>query len=160
VSITIRTSRRGIHWCPLNGITALASGKKSGWKNGIELRNKTAQQFVNIPAAKLIEKLKCQAKIGGIEAVITEESHTSKASFMHPDQLPQYGDKEPKFSGKRPKRGLYKSNLGVLNAGVNGSYNILRKVKSKAFDGGDLKALPFMPSVLDPLRTHDFLQFV
>jgi len=43
----------------------------------------------------------------------------------------------------RVKRGLYKSELGLLNADVNGSYNIIRKVKSNAFDGYDLKARQF-----------------
>ena len=36
---------------------------------------------------------------------------------------------EVKFSGSRIKRGLYKSkNNLVINADVNGSYNIMRKV--------------------------------
>jgi len=36
------------------------------------------------------------------------------------------------FSGKRVKRGLYRSKTGILiNADVNGAYNILRKSKPK-----------------------------
>jgi hypothetical protein len=39
--------------------------------------------------------------------------------------------KKPIFSGKRIKRGLYKSSNGMfLNADANGAYNILRKTDS------------------------------
>jgi IS605 OrfB family transposase len=153
-------SRRVIDWCLANGINQLIIGKNDGWKNGIELGKKTNQQFVSIPHNKLISQLVYKAHLVGIDVVITEESYTSKASFLHADPLPKYGDKAPKFSGKRTSRGLYKSDKGILNADINGSLNIIRKVKSNAFDGYDLKALPFMPLVLDPLRTHDFLQVV
>ena len=97
----------------------------------------------------------------GIEVILTEESYTSKSSFLDNDHLPKYGDKKPKFSGTRVKRGLYKSLSGrLINADVNGALNMIRKVKSNAFNSYDLKALPFMPVTLDPLRTHntDFLQ--
>ncbi|WP_197285395.1 IS200/IS605 family accessory protein TnpB-related protein [Planktothricoides sp. SR001] len=149
-----------IDWCLANGINQLIIGHNDGWKNGIELVKQTNQQFVSIPHNKLISQLVYKAQIVGIDVVITEESYTSQASFLHGDPLSKYGDKAPKFSGKRTSRGLYKSDKGILNADINGSLNIIRKVKSNAFDGYDLKALPFMPLVLDPLRTHDFLQVV
>lgn len=59
-----------------------------------------------------------------------EESYTSKASFLDEDDTPVYKDVQdkPQFSGKRISRGLYQSKDGrVLNADVNGSYNILVK---------------------------------
>lgn len=135
-------------------------GKNEGWKNGIELGKKTNQQFVNVPHSKLIWMLTYKAELAGINVVRTEESYTSQSSFLDGDPLPRYGEKKPKFSGRRVKRGLYKASSGqLLNADVNGSLNIIRKVKPDVFDQG-LKALPFMPSTLDPLRTHNFLQFV
>ena len=65
----------------------------------------------------------------GITVVIQEESYTSKASFLDGDNIPVYGEVEnPKFSGHRIKRGLYRSGSGrLINADVNGSYNVLRK---------------------------------
>jgi hypothetical protein len=55
-------------------------------------------------------------------------------------RLPVYGSSEAKtakFSGRRLKRGLYKSLIGVkFNADVNGSYNIIRKVVPDAFCNG------------------------
>ena len=66
----------------------------------------------------------------GIEVVEQEESYTSKASFLDEDEIPVYENVQdkPRFSGRRVSRGLYKSKDGsVLNADVNGSYNILVK---------------------------------
>jgi len=63
---------------------------------------------------------------------VTDESYTSKASFVDGDKMPKrYNPKSKKkhtFSGQRIKRGLYKTNSGTLvNADVNGAFNILRK---------------------------------
>ena len=67
-----------------------------------------------------------------------EESYTSKASFLDMDDIPTYkeGDETKyTFSGKRIKRGLYRSKNGtILNADVNGSLNIIRKEFPHAFD--------------------------
>ncbi len=57
-----------------------------------------------------------------------------RASFLDGDKMPKKYDKEAKpiYSGKRIKRGLYRSKDGTLiNADVNGAYNILRKGDSK-----------------------------
>ncbi len=154
-------SRRIIDWCVRSQIGTLVIGKNDNWKQKINIGKKNNQQFVNIPHARLIEMLEYKGELLGIKVIVTEESYTSKSSFLDGDSLPQYGENKPKFSGKRVQRGLYKSANGrLINADVNGAYNIVRKVKSNAFDGYDLKALPFMPVTFDPLRTHDrnFLQ--
>ncbi|MDU3791829.1 MAG: hypothetical protein E7G55_15840, partial [Erysipelotrichaceae bacterium] len=46
------------------------------------------------------------------------------------DQIPVYGnDVTHTFTGKRIKRGLYRSKNGILmNADINGASNIIRKV--------------------------------
>ena len=47
----------------------------------------------------------------GIKVICSEESDTSKASFLALDYLPSYGDddaKQFKFSGYRETRGMYK----------------------------------------------------
>lgn len=55
----------------------------------------------------------------------------SKASFFDDDKIPKYNQDNPKdykFSGRRIKRGLYKTKKGILiNADVNGALNILKK---------------------------------
>ena len=55
------------------------------------------------------------------------------------DSIPVYGktEKEPVFTGKRIKRGLYKTSFGqLINSDVNASYNILRKAIPNAFSNG------------------------
>ena len=105
-------------------------GKNVGWKQTVALGKKTNQTFVNIPYTAFISQLTYKCKLRGIEVVEQEESYTSKASFVDQDEIPVYGETEeaPKFSGKRISRGLYKTKQGfLLNADVNGSYNILVK---------------------------------
>ena len=66
----------------------------------------------------------------GIRFVETEESYTSKASFLDGDYLPTYGEKPKDWnqSGRRTKGGLYRTaNNWYINAEGNGAANIIRK---------------------------------
>jgi putative transposase len=97
---------------------------------------KNNQSFTTIPHTLLIQMIKYKAQRNGIRVLFTEESYTSKASFLDHDDIPVYGEGDSKksFSGKRIKRGLYRSKDGVImNADVNGSANIMRKVFNNAF---------------------------
>ena len=105
-------------------------GKNQGWKQEVSLGKKTNQSFTQIPFNTFISQLTYKCLVKGIEVVEQEESYTSKASFLDEDEIPVYKDIQVKrqFSGKRISRGLYQSKDGrVLNADVNGSYNILVK---------------------------------
>jgi len=96
----------------------------------INLGKRTNQNFVNLSLGQFVEKLGYKLGSHGIELVVANESYTSKASFVDSDELPKKYAKnaEPTYSGKRIKRGLYQSQNGtLLNADVNGAYNILRK---------------------------------
>lgn len=65
--------------------------------------------------------LKYKAELIGIKVMITEESYTSKCSFIDSEPLV----KQSIYKGKRVKRGLFRSQEGVLiNADCNGSGNI------------------------------------
>lgn len=90
---------------------------------------KVKQRFAYLPYETFIEQLQYKCKLRGVTVITQEESYTSKASFLDDDEIPVYGEAEnPKFSGRRIKRGLYLSNGGrLINADVNGSYNIMRK---------------------------------
>ena len=62
----------------------------------------------------------------------TEESYTSKSSFLDGDLLPKYGEKpkEYKFSGKRVEPGLYRiANGKPINADCLGA--ILKNVSTQ-----------------------------
>ena len=105
-------------------------GKNNNWKSGISLSRRVNQRFVQIPYNKFILQLKYKCKLRGIEVVEQEESYTSKASFIDCDNIPVWknDDKKHSFSGKRVKRGIYKTKDGlIINADVNGSYNIMVK---------------------------------
>jgi len=145
-------SRRVIDWCQQYQIGILVIGHNAAWKQSINLGKRNNQQFLNIPHYRLIEMLTYKAQLKGIKVVITEESYTSQSSALDGDSLPAYGDKKTLFQGHRIARGLYKTAQGrLLNADVNGSFNIMRKVIPDVLDQG-IKGLPFNPVVLDPLR--------
>jgi len=100
----------------------------------LNLGKKTNQNFVNLSLGQFVEKLSYKLGQHGINTFVANESYTSKASFIDGDLLPKKYSKEanPSYSGKRIKRGLYKSQDGTLvNADVNGAYNILRKADSE-----------------------------
>jgi transposase len=69
-------------------------------------------------------------------------SYTSKSSFLDNDKLPKYGEKpgqEYKFSGKRIKRGGYRTAQGFLiNADLNGAANIIKKANQNVSTQFDL----------------------
>jgi putative transposase len=119
------------------GIGVLVIGKNDGWKNEIEMGKRNNQNFVQIPHARFISMLTYKAELVGIRVQITEESYTSKASFLDRDPLPvskSNDDTKHTFSGKRVERGLYRASNGrYINADMNGAGNIIRKVAPDAF---------------------------
>ena len=104
-------------------------GKNTGWKQALPFGKKVKQRFAYLPYETFIEQLQYKCQLRGIAVITQEESYTSKASFLDNDDIPVYGEVDnPKFSGRRIKRGLYRSSKGqLINADVNGSYNILKK---------------------------------
>jgi IS605 OrfB family transposase len=127
-----KASRLIINQLVRSNISTLVIGKNDNWKQQVNMGRVNNQQFVCVPHARFIEMLTYKADLVGIKVIITEESYTSLASFLDGDVMPVYGTseaKEAKFSGRRVKRGLYKSKAGVkFSCDINGSYNILRKV--------------------------------
>jgi len=120
------------------GVGTLVIGTNDNWKQEIDLGSRNNQNFVQIPHTTFIKKLTYKAELVGIKVIINEESYTSIASFLDMDDIPVYqkGVKHT-FSGKRIKRGLYRSaNSQLINADVNGSYNILRKAVPNALSDG------------------------
>lgn len=144
--------------CIRHGIGKIIIGKNDGWKNGINLGKKTNQAFCFVPTYLLLEKIKYKALVAGVEVVFTEEAYTSKASYLDRDPLPKWERDmpEPQFSGKRVKRGLYRAGDGrLLNADVNGSANIGRKVIGDSDILARLdRSLAARPVVVNPLKTE------
>lgn len=139
-----RASRAIIDFLSNEGINKLVVGNNPDWKREVNLGKRNNQQFVQIPHGQFIDMLIYKGRIKGIEVIVREESYTSKASFLDGDFIPDYGSKpqEWKSSGRRIKRGLYQTKSGrLINADVNGSYNILVKEFPNAFEQRDREVL-------------------
>lgn len=130
-----KSSRYIVNQLVSKGINTLIIGKNDGWKQDINIGKVNNQNFVQIPFESLINKLIYKCAMVGINVEIVKESYTSKCSFLDGETI----EKHDTYLGKRIHRGLFKSADGTLiNADVNGSYNILRKCKPKAFADGVL----------------------
>jgi putative transposase len=107
-------------------------GKNPEWKQEVEMGKRNNQTFVQIPHARFIDMLSYKAHLVGIRVLIVEESYTSKCSFLDKEPI----GKHERYLGKRVKRGLFRAANGqCINADVNGSYNIIRKVAPEIFEG-------------------------
>ena len=100
-----KAARIVVSHCIDNNIGTLVFGWNIGQKDGANMGKKTNQKFVQIPTAKLKDRIEQLCKINGIVFVETEESYTSKASFLDADSLPVSGEKPEgwKSSGRRVK---------------------------------------------------------
>ena len=142
--------------CLRYGIGTIVIGRNVGWKIKPKMSKISSQNFQSIPFLELFEKIRYKATANGIDVVFTEEAYTSKASFLDRDPLPVYeAGVKPKFSGTRIGRGLYMSSGGVLlNADVNGSANIGRKViQNSGFLTRLDKSLVARPVRINPLKS-------
>jgi IS605 OrfB family transposase len=126
-----KSARYIINWCLERGIDTVVWGANKQQKQRSNMGKRINQQFVQIPAAKLRGRVQQLCFIHGLRFVETEESYTSKASFVDLDFLPKFGEKPEgwKSSGKRLKRGLFRTSVRkLINADCNGAANIIRKV--------------------------------
>ena len=112
------------------GVETVVIGWNPGNKQRVNMGRRNNRNFVQVPLKSILDDLARKLTERGVEVVFTEESYTSKSSFMDGDALPVYGENEPRavFSGKRVRRGLYESSNGsLINADLNGALNIIRK---------------------------------
>lgn len=128
-----KASKHIINNCVMNQITTIVIGKNDGWKQRVHMSKKVNQNFVSIPFNRLIAMIEYKASKVGVTVIQTEESYTSGTSFLD-DELPT---KEFYNKKRRIHRGLFKSNTGALiNADVNGAFQIIRKVFPITWDRG------------------------
>jgi transposase, IS605 orfB family len=123
-----KTTRYIINYCKENLIDTIVIGN-----NKFQKQNKKKKQirglknFIQVPIKRVIEQLKYKLEYENIRLIETEESYTSKTSFLD-NEIP---NKETIPRGKRIKRGIFKRPNGeYVNADVNGSLQILSKVIS------------------------------
>ncbi|MBE9227844.1 transposase [Phormidium sp. LEGE 05292] len=126
-----KAARLVLNHCLENDIGTIVFGWNEGQKQESSLGRKNNQKWVQVPTAKLKERISQLCQQYGINFVETEESYTSQSSFVDDDFLPKYGEKPENWKplGKRVKRGLYRTAFNwYINADANAAANILKKV--------------------------------
>ena len=93
-----------------------------------------------------------KAELVGIQTILVNESYTSKCSFLDLEPLEHHDQ----YVGKRSKRGKFVTATGrMINADVNGSYNIMRKADPSVVAQGTAEFL-LTPTFLSfPDRKQD-----
>ena len=123
-----KTTRYIINYCKENLIDTIVIGNNKFQKqNKRKKQIKGLKNFIQVPIKRIIEQLKYKLEYENIRLIETEESYTSKTSFLD-NEIP---NKETIPRGKRIKRGIFKRPNGeYVNSDVNGSLQILSKVIS------------------------------
>lgn len=128
-----KSSRYIVDYCKNNNINTIVIGNNKNWKQKSKMNKVVNQNFISIPYSIFIQKVQYKAEEFGISVIVTEESYTSGTSFLD-NELPV---KENYNKNRRKYRGLFISDNGIkINADVNGSYQIMKKVFPKVFDNG------------------------
>ena len=149
-----KAARLIINHCLENNIGTIVFGWNKQQKDKVDIGKVNNQKFVQIPSGKLKDRVEQLCKQYKIQFIETEESYTSKASFLDGDVLPTFGEKPEGWqsSGKRIDRGLFRTaNNILLNADANGAANILAKVAAKL--GLDLSGVSRV-SLIAPLKVR------
>lgn len=127
-----------------NGVQTIIIGKNINMKQDINIGKRNNQNFVQSPIFRFADMIKYKAELYGINVQFQEEAYTSKTSFLDMEPI----KKQETYQGKRIKRGLFKSKNGtIINADLNGAYNILRKAIPNAFADG-IEGFGVNPKVL------------
>jgi len=141
-----KISRKVIHYCLQNDIGTIVVGYNKGWKQAVTMGKRINQTFVQVPFAKLTAMIEYKAKLVGIQIITHEESYTSKCSFLDNESIEQHDT----YAGKRVNRGLFRTSNGqIINADVNGAYNITKKALPNAFAKGiaGLALIPYSMTI-------------
>lgn len=128
-----KASKYILDYAVSNDINTIVIGNNKNWKHKSSMSKNVNQSFVGIPHQRLIEMISYKAETVGINVIITEESYTSGTSFLDGE----HPVKNNYNKSRRVYRGLFVSNNGVrINADVNGSYQIMKKVFPNVFTDG------------------------
>lgn len=126
----LKSCRYVVEYCKANDIGSIVLGFNKDMTRSIKIGKINNQKVANLPMGKIKDTLEYMCKLENIELHLQEESYTSKASFWDQDPIEKCD-----YSGKRIKRGLYKTKSNkLINADINGSLNIMRKSKVVGLD--------------------------
>jgi IS605 OrfB family transposase len=123
-----KASHNILDYCVKNHIDTVVIGNNKNNKQNSNMGKRNNQNFVSIPFALFIKKLKYKLEEQGIKLIETEESYTSKSSFIDNDELPKYKKRNLKncFCTHRNN-----SHIGKLSNCQSTSMNIYNKEQVK-----------------------------
>ena len=121
------TSALIIKWCVEHNIDTLVVGKNDTWKQ----EKKHMQNFTSIPYEMLSGQLQYKCENVGIKYIEVNEAYTSGTSYLD-NEAPT---KENYNKERRVQRGLFQAKNMLINADVNGSLQIMRKVFPDSYTG-------------------------
>jgi len=137
-----KISRALINYCINHDFGTIVIGYNKTWKNKITIGKRNNQNFVQIPFSKLVSQIKYKSELIGIDVILESEAFTSRCSFLDNESI----EKHEKYRGKRICRGLYRSQEEIIiNADVNGAYNILKKAVPKAISADGIEGVGLHP---------------
>ena len=149
-----KSTKMVVNFCKCNNIDTLVCGYNSGWKQETDMGKKVNQKFVSIPYLSIVQRLEYKCENEGIKFIKTNESYTSGTSFLDGEEP----IKKNYTKDRRIHRGLFQSEKGeYINADVNGSYQIMKKVFPKAFVNGIVDAGSHPVVVNIPLQTANVM---
>ena len=123
-----KASRYIVNQLVSNDVAELVIGYNAGWKQDTSMGKAGNQRFQFVPFYKFISMLMYKCALAGITVTTSEESYTSKCSFLDNEEICKHAE----YKGKRVKRGLFIASSGrLINADVNGALNILKKYLEK-----------------------------
>ena len=118
-----KASRKVVQMAESTGTGLIVIGRNRGWKQNVNMGNRTNQNFVSIPYQKLIDMIIYKAGLKGITVKVVAESYTSGTSYLDGE----YPDAESYDKSRRIRRGLFRSNTGeCINADVNAAYQMMK----------------------------------
>ena len=133
-----------IKWCIKHNIDILVIGKNDTWKQ----EKKHMQNFTFIPYEMLLGQLQYKCEDAGIKYVETNEAYTSGTSYLD-DEAPI---KENYNKERRVQRGLFQAKDTLINADVNGSLQIMRKVFPDSYTGYGIE-VNLTPTIINAVQT-------
>ncbi len=137
-----KISRAVINYCINHDFGTIIIGYNKTWKHKIKIGKRNNQNFVQIPFSKLVSQIKYKSQLIGIDVILETEHFTSRCSFLDNESI----EKHETYQGKRICRGLYYSQQGIIiNADVNGAYNILKKAIPKVISVDGIEGVGLHP---------------
>lgn len=131
-----------VKWCIKNNIDTLVVGKNDTWKQ----EKKNMQNFTFIPYEMFLGQLQYKCENVGIKYIETDEAYTSGTSYLD-NEVPT---KENYNKERRVKRGLFQAKDTLINADVNGSLQIMRKVFPDSYTGYGIEVV-LTPTVVNAI---------